>query len=367
MLKGFVKPVGIVLGGILCIHVSVFAAESDTKKAPEPVKKAVEAPTKNAAPASAPAPKPTEAAKETATAKPKEVTPAPKQEEDPNKVLATVNGENIIQKDVNQIIGRFGSQIPKEQIAVVKKQVLEGVITQKLLTQFVKESKLEPTQADIDTELNKIREEVKANPSLEGKTLEQVLESHGGSIDDLKRDIIIDVALDKYLGKDVDDQKIREQFEKTKAQYNEEAEVRARHVLVDTRKLKTDAELAQALEKIKKAKAEVDAGKDFGEVAKQYSDCPSKERGGDLGFNTREQWVKPFADAAFALKVGQVSEPVKTEFGYHIIKVVDKKDAKEGSFDEVKDYVKQDLMKQKAQALIKQLREKAKIDIKAGA
>lgn len=365
MLKGFVKPVGIVLGGILCIHVSAFAADADTKKVTEPAKKTAEAPPVNAAPA--PAPKQAEAAKGTSTAKPKEAASAPKQEDDPNKVLATVNGENVIQKDINQIIGRFGGQIPKEQMSVVKKQVLEGVITQKLLIQFVKENKLEPTPADIDTELNKIREEVKSNPSLVGQTLEQVLESHGGSIDDLKKDIVIDVALDKYLGKDVDDQKIKEQFEKTKAQYGAEAEVRARHILVDTKKLKTDAELAQALEKIKKAKAEVDGGKDFGEVAKQYSDCPSKERGGDLGFNTREQWVKPFADAAFSLKVGQVSEPVKTEFGYHIIKVVDKKDAKDASFDEVKDNVKQDLMKQKAQVLIKQLRDKAKVDIKAGA
>ena len=262
------------------------------------------------------------------------------------------------------MLNRFGKQVTEEQMPAVTKQILDGLITQKLIMQFIRDSKIEVSPAEIEGELNKVREDIKTNPGLEGKTLEQVLETHGSSIDTLKSDIIISLSLEKNLGKDIDDKKIKASFDDNKASYDD-TEVRASHVLVDTRQMKTDAELAQALEKIKKIKAEVDAGKDFAEVAKQYSDCPSKDKGGDLSFFKRKgQMVEPFAAAAFALKVGQVSAPVKTPFGYHIIKVTEIKKGTDVKFDDVKQVIKQNLMEEKAQVLIKQLLEKAKIEYK---
>lgn len=347
MLKGWYKPLGVVLGGILCIQLSAFAAEKETKKSSAPAKKTTEKSPK----------------KETTVAKGKETAPA-KQEDDSKKVLATVNGENISQEDVNQMLNRFGKQVTEEQMPAVTKQILDGLITQKLIMQFIRDSKIEVSPAEIEGELNKVREDIKSNPGLEGKTLEQVLETHGSSIDTLKSDIIISLSLEKNLGKDIDDKKIKASFDDNKAAYDD-TEVRASHILVDTRQMKTDAELAQALEKIKKIKAEVDAGKDFAEVAKQYSDCPSKDKGGDLNFFKRKgQMVEPFAAAAFALKVGQVSAPVKTPFGYHIIKVTEIKKGTDVKFDDVKQVIKQNLMEEKAQVLIKQLLEKAKIEYK---
>src|SRR3990167_6161695 len=329
MLKGWYKPLGVVLGGILCIQLSAFAAEKETKKSSEPAKKTTE----------------TSSKKETSVSKEKEAAPA-KQEDDSKKVLATVNGENISQQDVNQMLSRYGKQIPEEQIPAVTKQILDGLITQKLIMQFIRDSKIEVSQAEIE------------------KELEQVLETHGSSIDNLESDIVISLSLEKYLGKDIDDKKIKAYFDENKAAYDG-TEIRASHILVDTREMKTDAELAQALEKIKKIKAEVDSGKDFAEVAKQYSDCPSKDKGGDLNFFKRKgQMVEPFAAAAFALKVGQVSDPVKTPFGYHIIKVTEIKDGTSVKFDDVKQVIKQNMMEEKAQVLIKQLLEKAKIEIK---
>ena len=347
MLKGWYKPLGVVLGGILCIQLSAFAAEKETKKSSEPAKKTTE----------------TSSRKEDSVSKEKEAAPA-KQEDDSKKVLATVNGENISQKDVNQMLSRYGKQIPEEQIPAVTKQILDGLITQKLIMQFIRDSKIEVSQAEIEKELNKVREEIKSNPGLEGKALEQVLETHGSSIDNLESDIVISLSLEKYLGKDIDDKKIKAYFDENKAAYDG-TEIRASHILVDTREMKTDAELAQALEKIKKIKAEVDSGKDFAEVAKQYSDCPSKDKGGDLNFFKRKgQMVEPFAAAAFALKVGQVSDPVKTPFGYHIIKVTEIKNGTAVKFDDVKQNIKQNMMEEKAQVLIRQLLEKAKIDVK---
>ncbi|MDQ1271912.1 MAG: peptidyl-prolyl cis-trans isomerase [Planctomycetota bacterium] len=353
MLRGCVKPLGIILGGILCLHLSAFAAETDAQKPSSPPKKA-KAEVKSEAKAVANEPKQ------------KDATAAPvKKEDDSNKILATVNGENINQKDVNLMLSRFGNQISEEQLPAVTKQILDGLITQKLIMQFIKENKIEPAKATIDTELNKVREEIKSNPSLANQTLEQVLESHGSSIDDLKKDITISLSLEKYLGKELDDQKLKAYFEQNKAAYDE-TEVKASHVLVDTRTMKTDEELAQAKDKINKAKADVVAGKDFADIAKQYSDCPSKEKGGDLGFFKRKgQMVEPFAAAAFALKIGQISDPIKTNFGYHIIKVTEIKQGKDVKFDDIKQNVKQDILQEKAQVLISQLRQKAKIDIKA--
>ena len=379
MLKGFIKPIGVVLGGLLFINLSAFAAETDTKKPSEPAKKA----TTDTSPM-----------KETTASKQKETTPAietaapqkkataetapkkepsasaatvNKQESDPNKVLATVNGENITQKEVNRILNRFGNQIDKEQIPAVTKQILDGLITQKLIMQFIKQNKVEASQTDIEAEINKVREDVKSNPNLEGKTLEQVLENHGSSIEELKNDITISLSLEKYFSKDIDDKKIKAYFDQNKSAYDG-SEVKASHILVDTRQMKTEAELAQAMEKIKKAKAEIDAGKDFAEVASNYSDCPSAKKGGDLGFFKRKgQMVEPFAVAAFALKEGQVSDPLKTNFGYHIIKVTEIKKGSDVNFDDVKNDVKMDMMSENANVLITQLKQKAKIDIKTGA
>ncbi|MEK6558558.1 MAG: peptidylprolyl isomerase [Planctomycetota bacterium] len=353
MFRGVIKPLGIVLGGILCVHLSVFAAETDTKKSSPPAKKAKAAPKTE-----------TNEPKKEETKAAKQETTAAKQEDSSKKVVATVNGENITQKEVDKIFKRFGNQIGEDQIPAVTKQILDGLITQKILLQFIKDNKIEASQAEVDAELNKIREDVKVNPALKDKTLEEVLESHGGSIDDMKKDIIISLSLEKYFGKGLDDQKVKAYFEQNKAAYDG-TEVKASHVLIDTRQMKTDAELSQAKEKINKIKAEVDAGKDFAEAAKQYSDCPSKERGGDLGFIKRKgQVVEPFAAKAFELKAGEVSAPIKTNFGYHIIKVTEIKKGTDVNFDDIKADVKQDMMSESASILLLQLKQNAKIDIK---
>ena len=369
MLRGFIKPIGFVLSGILCVQLSVFAAETETKK-PKKSKSAPKTEAKAEAQTEAKAETKPEAAVEAkpeAKTETKAVagvgTTGTKQEDSTSTVLATVNGENIYQKEVDKVLKRFGPQVPQEQIPTATKQILDGLITQKLIMQFVRDSKIQISPADIDVELNKVREDIKSNPGLAGQTLEQVLEKHGGSIEDMKNDITMFLSMEKSLSKDVDEQKVKAYFEQHKAIYAE-PEVKASHVLADTRNMKTDAELAQALEKIKKAKAEIAGGKDFAEAAKEYSDCPSSKEGGDLGYFKREgQMVEPFAAAAFALKKGEVSDVVKTDFGYHLIKVTD---VKNPTFDTVKETVKQNMIEEKGQLLVKELREKAKIEIKAG-
>ena len=93
------------------------------------------------------------------------------------------------------------------------------------------------------------------------------------------------------------------------------AQVRAAHILRSSEKQGNE----EALEKIEEIKAEIDGGSDFSELATAHSDCPSSSRGGDLGTFGRGAMVPAFEEAAFSLEVGKVSEPVETEFGYHLI------------------------------------------------
>lgn len=126
--------------------------------------------------------------------------------DDSNNILASVNDENIYQKDVGKIFQRFADQVSKEEVDTVKKQILDGLISQKLLMQFIRDNKIEVSQVDIDAELNKVRKD----SELKGQTLEQALESQGSSIEDIKRDIKISLSLEKYLSKDFDNQMIEQ-------------------------------------------------------------------------------------------------------------------------------------------------------------
>jgi len=129
-----------------------------------------------------------------------------------------------------------------------------------------------------------------------------------------------------------------EQYELNKAKYLEPEQIEAAHVLIASSNDRTEPE---ALKLAQEVRAKALAGTDFAELAKQYStDSGSKNKGGALGFFGRGRMVKPFEEAAFALtEVGAISEPVKTSFGYHVIKLLGRKPGRQKSFDEVKDSI----------------------------
>ncbi len=140
-------------------------------------------------------------------------------------------------------------------------------------------------------------------------------------------------------------------YEEQIAKIPPEPEVRARHILV-----KTEAEAKDLLKQIK-------GGADFTELAKKSSDGPSAQTGGDLGYFSRGQMVKPFEDIAFTLKPGQVSDPVQTEFGWHVIKVEDKRIRPVPAFDEVKDQLMASLVQNQLKSVVQGLRGVAKVEI----
>jgi peptidyl-prolyl cis-trans isomerase C len=159
-----------------------------------------------------------------------------------------------------------------------------------------------------------------------------------------------DAYYDKAVRLAVTDDDAKKIYDEKVAGMKPEEEIHARHILVST-----EAEAKEIIDRLNK-------GEDFATLAKEKSKDPSAE-GGDLGFFTRGQMLKPFEDAAFALDVGKISAPVQTQFGWHVIKVEEKRTRPLPTFDQVKDTIKSQIAAQKARDTIKTLHDAAKIDI----
>jgi parvulin-like peptidyl-prolyl isomerase len=277
-------------------------------------------------------------------------------------VVAIVNGEKVFRKDFDKrlsVLKRMNQEMTRSTQMLVVNQLTKKV----LLKQFVQGQNIEVSDEEIQGEVEKIKFFLKSNPSAAEKSLKEILESKGSSIETLKGEIKETLALSKYLDKLISDDEKRSYFDANENSFNGER-VRTSHILVDTRKIETDAELEKAKQKIKDVKKEMDNGADFAEVAKKHSDCSSSQKGGDIGFFQRKgSIVEEFAKVAFSMKVGEVSEPVKTQFGYHIIKVTDREEGKDVSYEDVADMVDFVYMQIKTETLLEGLIEKAEIEV----
>ncbi|MBY0595905.1 peptidylprolyl isomerase PrsA [Bacillus bingmayongensis] len=214
------------------------------------------------------------------------------------------------------------------------KQILRGMVLEKVL---VKNYKVE------DKEVDKKFDEYKKQL---GDQFDAALKQQGYTEKSFKEGIRAELAMTKAIESSITDKELKENYK---------PEIKASHILVK------DEETA------KKVKEELGQGKSFEELAKQYSEDPgSKEKGGDLGYFGPGKMVKEFTDAAYKLKKDEVSEPVKSEFGYHIIKVTDIKEQK--PFEEEKANIKKELVEKKLQdpQLMAELQEKEikKADVK---
>lgn len=157
----------------------------------------------------------------------------------------------------------------------------------------------------------------------------------------------------------ISDEQLQDYYDDNQSRYVQEEQVRARHILVKVPKDASKKVEQEAKKKIEGLLARVKAGEDFAKLAKENSDCPSASKGGDLGFFGRGQMAKPFEEVAFSLPVGEVSDIVKTEFGYHIIKVEERKEPATKEFSEVADEIRTKLTNEKASELAKAAAESA--------
>ena len=247
---------------------------------------------------------------------------------DPETVLATVGSAEIKHKDVTAIIGRLDPQrAAMYDNEMGRRAILEELVNMELFSLLGAELGVEKDPKFIET-MNEVRKDVTRQFAVEA--------------------IMKDVA--------VSDEEIAEFYEKHKENFKVPETVRASHILVADE------------DEMKKVRADLDAGMSFEDAARKHSSCPSKEQGGDLGFFSKEQMVPEFGDAAFAMKVGDVStEPVKTQFGLHLIKLVDKKEASVRPLDEVRAQLTESLLNEKKAGVyndqLSKLREKHQVVI----
>lgn len=167
------------------------------------------------------------------------------------------------------------------------------------------------------------------------------------SIEDMKRKVIVKSFLEKKTDGLVTDKEVQDAYDTFVKENRDKEEVRARHILVDTEA------------KAKDLKAKIDKGESFDDLAKNNSsDTGTAKQGGDLGYFTQDKMVAEFSKAAFALKPGEVSGPVKSSFGYHIIKVEDRRKAQMPTFNDVKEQIKSGLQQQKLNDFVVKLVDK---------
>ncbi|AZN40806.1 peptidylprolyl isomerase [Paenibacillus albus] len=249
-----------------------------------------------------------------------------------------------------------GTAITKDQLydAMAKvggKQTLDNLIQDELVKQEADKKGIVIGDKEVEAEIDKIKKQFPAESDFEA-----ALQQAGMTLDDLKAQTPMQLRISKLVEPQVKvtDDDVKKYFDENKATFDEPEQVKASHILVATK------EEADAIEK------QLKDGGDFAAIAKEKStDTGSKDAGGDLGYFTADKMDADFAKAAFALKVGETSEPVKTQFGYHIIKVFDHKAGKKATFDEKKADIKDTLIRQKVSELsptwLQDLKSKSKI------
>ncbi len=285
--------------------------------------------------------------------------------------VAIVNDEKIskaqLEEAFNNAVKMSGMDVskltPDQQLAGYHK-LLDDLITEKLLK--AKSADYKITDADVTAELDK----VKKNFPTEDAFKEQ-LKQAGQTEEKLKVLIKDGLAQRKWIdsqiaGKvEVTDADAEKFYKANLKEFEQPDQVRASHILFMVPQGAPDSEVKKKQEAAEKAYERAKKGEDFAKLATELTEEPNgKERAGDLDFFSKEQMVPEFAAAAFSAKVGEVTKPVKTQFGFHVIKVTDKKPAGTVPFDQVKPQLVAYLKSQKQQAAVQEVVAKLRSDAK---
>ena len=184
----------------------------------------------------------------------------------------------------------------------------------------------------------------------------------------IKRGLAIQQFIDTYIVQKatVSYQEIKAFYESRPGLFKQPGQVRASHILIKVDPQADELKRAEARKRIEEIHQKLQKGEDFATLAKAFSEGPSRAKGGDLGYFKRGQMVKPFEETAFALRPGEVSDLVETRFGYHLIKVIERKPETTIAFEDVKDrlghYLRQQKVQKEVSLYVQKLKEKAKVE-----
>ena len=244
--------------------------------------------------------------------------PLARAQDDP--VVARVNGAEIRQSDLNMAEEDVGNQVA-QMAPDAKREYLISFLADMMLVAKAAEAKKLQDGADFKRKLNLARTKL---------LMEQFLQAEA-------KTAVTETAMRKV-------------YDEAVGQMSKEPEVRARHILVETE------------DEAKAVLAELKKGTDFAELAKSKSKDPGSADGGDLGYFTKDQMVPEFSEVAFKLEKGALSDPVKSQFGWHVIKVEDKRERQPPEFDKVKDQLESFLVRKSQSDLITKLRADGKVE-----
>jgi peptidyl-prolyl cis-trans isomerase C len=288
--------------------------------------------------------------------------------------VAVVNGSVITQRDFDREmngakrrLAGMGKPVKDEQLQILKTQVLENLINLELLYQQSQNNGINIEETAINEQLKTIQ---KRFPDEDGfkKALLKINLSEADLRTQIRRELAVRQLIDKQFVEKtiVSDKESKMYYDSHPDDFKKPEMVKACHILIKTEPLADDSHKAEARKKIEDIRNRLKKGEDFATLAKEFSQCPSSAKGGDLGYFTRGQMVKPFADAAFSLAPGEISSPVETKFGYHLIKSIDKKPETSIVYKDIKEklqkYLKQEKVMKQVGEYTEDLKRKAKVE-----
>lgn len=287
---------------------------------------------------------------------------------------AVVNGSVITQADLKREMAgaqrrpsSMGKPLDDSQLLEIKKEAIERLIERELLYQESQKKGIKLDETAVNEQLETLKKRFPSEAEFKN-ALSKMNMSEGR----VKSEFTRGMAIQKFINNElvqkitVSDKEIKTYYDSNPDFFEQSEQVRAHHILVKVDPKGDASQKAESHKKIEKIQQKLHKGEDFTALAKEFSQCPSSAKGGDLGYFDRGQMVRPFEDAAFALKRGEVSDIVETKFGYHLIKVVDKKAKSTIAYNDVKDrlgqYLKQEKVKKEVSLYVEKLKQKAKIE-----
>lgn len=292
----------------------------------------------------------------------------------PDGAVATVNGivitQDVFDKEMAHVRSQFarsGRPLSESQSADIKKRILETLINRELLYQESQHKNIKIEDKELNEQFDIVKKRFPSEKEYKATLLKlNITEAELKS--EIREGLAIQQFVDKYLAQEVkvSEADVKDFYKNNPNMFTRPEQVKASHILIKVDSQADEATKDQANKKIKDIQKKLQAGQDFASLASEFSEGPSNVNGGDLGYFSRGQMLKPFEDAAFKLKPGEVSDIVETRAGYHLINVVDRKPESVVEYEEVKDKIAQHLEQDKkgraVKADIEKLKEKAVIE-----
>lgn len=292
----------------------------------------------------------------------------------PEGKVAVVNGSVITRaafererSRIQQSLFSRGKPLSDTQRLQIDREALENLISRELLYQESQKRGVTVDETVTNEQLRKLKERFPSEDEFKSALTKANL-SEAAIKSELKKAIAIQQFVDREFVRktSVTEEESRAYYDSHPDLFKQPEQVRASHILIKVDPGADASQKAEARKKLEEIQESVHNGEDFSTLATERSEGPSRKRGGDLGYFGRGQMVKPFEEAAFALRPGEVSDIVETEFGYHLIKVFDKKPqttlAYEGIEGKIKQYLKQDKVQKEVHRYVEELKKNAKVE-----